>query len=219
MELNKKIINFLGDSITEGEGVNEIAYRYDCIIREQCGLTAANNYGISGTRIAHQMVPSDIPRHDLCFCGRAYEMNKDADIVVVFGGTNDYGHGDAPFGELTDRTPATFCGAVEFLMNLLKALYRDKTIIFMAPARRFGDMQPGVGKARPADAHVLRDYVEVIVKKGAEHNIPVLNLYDNLGINPNNDEDRINYTADGLHLNEAGHKKLAQCLIDFIRKI
>ena len=123
MELNKKTINFLGDSITEGEGVDDIAYRYDCIIKEQCGLIAANNYGISGTRIAHQTVPSDIPRHDLYFCGRAYEMNKDVDIVVVFGGTNDYGHGDAPFGKLTDKTPATFCGAVDFLMRLLKDLY------------------------------------------------------------------------------------------------
>ena len=56
-------------------------------------LKKVNNYGIGGTRIAHQNVPSEKPRYDLCFCGRAYNMERNADIIVVYGGVNDYIHG------------------------------------------------------------------------------------------------------------------------------
>ena len=103
MDLKGKIIDFLGDSITEGVGVQDrINNRFDRVLERNCGLKATYNYGIGGTRLAHQRTPSEKPRHDLCFCGRAYDMNKDADIIVVYGGTNDYGHGDAPFGEYGD---------------------------------------------------------------------------------------------------------------------
>ncbi len=40
-------------------------------------------------------------------------MDNDADIIIVFGGTNDFGNGDAPFGEMSDRTPYTFYGAYQ----------------------------------------------------------------------------------------------------------
>ncbi len=84
------------------------------------GLEATYNHGISGTRLAHQSVPSECPRHDMRLCGRAYDLVKDADVIIVYGGVNDYIHGDAHFGTMKDDTPATFCGAVDFLMRLFK---------------------------------------------------------------------------------------------------
>ena len=71
MELKGKIIDFLGDSITEGVGVTDQNNRYDNVIHRRFELAAHYNYGIGGTRLAHQSVPSEIPRYDLCFCGRA----------------------------------------------------------------------------------------------------------------------------------------------------
>ena len=114
MDLKGKKIAFLGDSITEGVGVENQNLRYDRRMAEKYGIEAVN-FGISGTRLAHQRKASDKPRFDLCFCGRAYDLPKDSDIIVVFGGTNDYGHGDAPFGTDTDTTPDTYCGAVHFI--------------------------------------------------------------------------------------------------------
>lgn len=114
MELKGKTINFLGDSITEGVGVSDINNnRYDNRLKSLLGLKKVNNYGIGGTRIAHQYFPSEKPRYDLCFCGSAYNMDKGADVIVVYGGVNDYIHGDACFGKLKDKTPATFCGVVD----------------------------------------------------------------------------------------------------------
>ncbi len=220
MELKGKKISFLGDSITEGVGVENIAdNRYDNVIKRTCGLCEVCNYGISGTRLAHQSAASEKPRFDLCFCGRAYDLDPESDIIVVFGGTNDYGHGDAPFGEMKDKTPDTFTGAVDFLMTLLKTEYSGKQIVFMTPARRAGDKAVSEHPSKRPDARELYAYVDVIVKKGCEHGIPVLNLYENLGIDPNIDAEMEKYTADGLHFNDLGHSMIAERLIDFLKQI
>ena len=54
MELKNKVINFLGDSITEGVGASSAETRYVDRVAVLAGLARANNYGISGTRIARQ---------------------------------------------------------------------------------------------------------------------------------------------------------------------
>ncbi len=212
MELKGKIINFLGDSITEGRGVG--MDRYDNFAAELYGFTS-NNYGIGGTRLAHQQKPSENPRHDLCFCGRAYNMDKNADIVVVYGGVNDYLHGDAPFGEMSDKTNSTFCGAVEFLMTFLPREYPNAKIIFMTPAQCVyhgkKDTEPSLATGYP-----LLRYVEVILEKGKEHGIPVLDLYHKLPIDPKADADSKAYTIDGLHFNAEGHKLLAKTMGEFL---
>ena len=88
-------VNFSGDSITEGTGVVDVVNcRYDNRLAVMCQLGKVNNYGIGGTRLAHQMRPSEKPRYDLCFCGRAYDMDPTADMVIVYGGVNDYIPGD-----------------------------------------------------------------------------------------------------------------------------
>lgn len=224
MILKGKRVAFLGDSITEGVGVEDIINgRYDNIIKQKCNLKETYNYGIGGTRIAHQTKPSEKPRFDLCFCGRAYNINSDADIIVVYGGVNDYIHGDAPFGSLGDSTPSTFCGGVEFLMNILKELYPNSKIIFMTPARMFhGDIKdefPSPDKNKLSDAKPLLEYVKIIEKTAEKHNIPVLNLYEKLPINPNIAEHKEKYTADGLHFNDEGHKIIADLLIEFIENL
>ena len=138
MELKGKIINFLGDSITEGVGVTDIENcRYDNVIHKKYELAAHYNYGIGGTRLAYQQKPGAKPAHDLYFPGRAYKMFKNPDIVVVYGGVNDYIHGDAYFGTMEDRDATTFCGAVYYLMDILKTEYAGKTIVFMTPAHMF----------------------------------------------------------------------------------
>ena len=50
--------------------------------------------GISGSRFAAQRVPTLFElRADRHFVSRVDELDADSDVIVVFGGTNDYGHG------------------------------------------------------------------------------------------------------------------------------
>lgn len=218
-------VNFLGDSITEGAGVADPAVcRYDNRLGALCGLSAVNNYGIGGTRLAHQIHASEKPRYDLCFCGRAYNMDKDADMVIVFGGVNDYLHGDAPFGNPGDTTPATFCGAVYFLMRLLREIYGSKPILFMTPARCFthreiDDRFPSTHATKLPGGKPLLAYVEIIRETAKQFDIPVLDLYHNLGIDPHDPECYSAYTVDGLHFNDAGHGVIAQVLKSFIEAL
>ena len=217
-------VNFLGDSITEGVGVSDQNNRYDNRIAKILEFSANNNYSISGSRLAHQSYPSEKPRYDLCFCGRAYDMDTTADMVVVYGGVNDYIHGDAPFGEIGDTVPSTFCGGVYFLMNYLRETYKDKPIIFMTPARCFlrnlvDDLIPSVHAAKRVPGKPLINYVDVIIETAKQFDIKVLDLYRNLGVDPHIPEQFQKYTKDGLHFNDEGHALIAQKLEELIVSI
>ncbi len=218
MELQGKTVAFLGDSITEGYGTSGAGARYDTRGSEALGFRPLN-YGIGGTRIAHQHRASEKPRWDLYFCGRAYNLAPEADLILVFGGTNDYGHGDAPFGTLEDTSPDTFCGGVDFLMNLLRELYPQSRLAFLTPIRRQGDEAPAIHPYKQPDARPLWDYAQVILEKGRQYGIPVLDAYHGLNINPNREADYIAYTMDGLHLNDAGHAELARLVEAFLRAL
>ena len=131
-------------------------------------------------------------------------MDTTADMVVVFGGINDYLHGDAPFGEIGDTAPSTFCGGVYFLMRYLWETYAGKTVIFMTPAHCFyrceiDDLMPSAHERKRTGGKPLRAYVDVILQTAKQFEIPVLNLYEDLGIDPHDPKMCMDYTVDGLH--------------------
>ena len=128
----------------------------------------------------------------------------------MYGCTNDYGHGDAPFGTLADTTPATFCGAVRFLMTTLRTEYPTATVAFLAPARRYLDEGVSYQRAGDPEAKPLVVYVDTIKTIAKEFDIPVLDLYRELGIDPNSEAVREQYARDGLHFNDAAHEILAE---------
>ncbi len=224
MELKGKIIDFLGDSITEGVGVvDRENNRFDNIMKRNYGLKAVYNYGIGGSRIAHQSKPSEKPRFDLCFCGRAYDLNPDADIIVVYGGVNDYFHGDAPFGQMGDTTPATFSGAVRFLMDFITTQYPGKQLVFLTPARfDYDGLNGDTPSHRPIklpDAKPIFAYSKIIKDTAALYGIPVFDMFENLGIDPTDPEQKEKYTSDGLHFNDAGHYIIAARLGEFLESL
>lgn len=205
MELTGKKINFLGDSITEGCCATSPSRGYVAVMQEQCGLSAARNYGIGGTRIARQRTPSAEAKFDLDFCMRSSQMDPDADIILVFGGTNDHGHGDAPFGDEADRTPDTFTGACHYLWNSLLANFPNSRTVVLTPLHRVDEDVPKTGSGR-----ILSDYVRVIRTTAAQYGLPVLDLFEESAIRPDIPEIAAALTTDGLHPNDAGHRILAR---------
>ncbi len=79
--------------------------------------------------------------------------------------------------------------------------------------------RPSARPGKRSDARPLRDYVDVIVRKGEKHRIPVLDLFETLGIDPKDEAQKAAFTADGLHFNDAGHAVLAQCLAGFLETL
>lgn len=213
MNLENKVINFLGDSITEGHGTSAPHKKFSALIQKECKLAAANNYGIGGTRIAEQQNPDINCKFDLDFCQRFDKMENNADIVFVFGGTNDFGHGDAPIGEFSDRTPKTFYGALHFLMLGLIKKYPQAVIVFATPLHRDGENN--VRNKRPT----LSVFCDIIKEVAKYYSVPVLDLWSMSGISVNSPTIKENYIPDGLHPNDAGHRILAKRIIGFLQSL
>lgn len=212
MELQGLKINFLGDSITEGHGCSMADACFVSRIASEHGAVT-RNYGIGGTRLAKQRVPSENPKHDLDFPGRIAAMDPDADLVFVFGGTNDFGHGDAPFGTFTDRTADTFCGALHVVCTALLEKYPQATIAVMTPMHRETEASPN------RHGHVLADYVEAIRQTAEYYSLPVLDLWAVSGIQPAVPVMKEMYMPDGLHPNDAGHGLLTRKITQFIKTL
>ena len=208
MELKNKKINFLGDSITEGAGATYPAWCYVEVMKRAFSLAEARNYGIGGTRLAKQRIPSAEPRFDLYFESRVAEMDGDADIVVVFGGTNDHGHGDAPMGADSDRTPDTFIGACHSLYASLLKKYPHSKIVILTPLHRAVETRE--------DDITLKDYVNQIRKIAPQYGFDLLDLYETSAICPTTLSE---LTGDGLHPNDAGHEILAREIGQFLENL
>lgn len=224
MELKGKKIVFFGDSITEGVGVSSAECRYENILSKKCELGEIFVDAIAGSRFAYQHRPNEDARRQLFFCGRAFMLPTDADVVVVYGGVNDYLNGDAPFGEEGDKGFMTFCGATRFLMQTLRQRFGDKPIVFMTPAHcYYKGVRDSEIKSRYPDLadreKPLIDYVDVIKRTAEGFGIYILDLYENLGVDPNIPEHKEKYTVEGLHFNDEGHKVIAERLETFLRSI
>lgn len=215
MKLEGLTFNFLGDSITEGVGTSAPDKRYFELIKVQKGLFAVNGYGISGTRFAKQSVPSLEPSFDKDFVSRVDEM-CDADGVVVFGGTNDYGHGDAPIGTPSDRTSDTFYGACHTLFSKLIEKYPGKPIVIMTPLHRRTEDELIV---KHGVSVTLKTYVDIIREVAEFYSLPVCDMYKNSGLQPKVPLIEEKFIPDGLHPNDAGHIILAERLGNFLANL
>jgi lysophospholipase L1-like esterase len=211
MDIQGKKINFLGDSITEGVGVSKPENKYVEVFKQMYLPAIVRNYGISGTRFARQQKPSKKASYDQDFCSRVEMMDSDADIVVVYGGVNDHGHGDAPFGTFEDRTPDTFLGACHYLMESLLNKYPLATIVFMTPLHCIVEDREG--------KEPYYKYVEAIKQVAAYYAIPVLDLYTVSGIQPKVPVIKETYIPDGVHPNDLGAKRIAERLGEFIKTL
>lgn len=217
MNIKGKKINFMGDSITEGVGTSSPDKVYPYLIAQKTGAIC-RNYGISGTRIAMQTKPSEPPSFDLNFCMRVAEMDSDADIVCIFGGTNDFGHGDAPIGEMSDRTNKTFYGALHTLYSSLIEKYPESKIIIFTPLHREAEDNP-YGTQGTIPYGTLNKYVNIIRQVAEYYSLPILDLYATSGLQPNVPIIKAKYVPDGLHPNDAGQEILADKIISYLNNL
>lgn len=215
MNLNGMKINFLGDSITEGCGTSSITCGFPWLLKEKLKLEEARNYGIGGTRIAPQLACNG-SGEDRNFCDRALEMETDADFVVVFGGTNDYGHGDAPIGNPNDRTLDTFWGSCHVLFDRLCTRFPNAKIVVLTPLHRTDENNPYGDSSKTTPSGTLEEYVEILRSVARRFELPLLDLYNLSAVDTRIKGVIEKYIPDGLHPNDAGHKLLADEIAQFL---
>lgn len=215
MRLKDKKLAFIGDSITEGVGVDDASNLYWKLVADATGARCYG-YGISGTRIAPQQIPSPEAREDAWFGSRINDMIPDADVVVVFGGTNDFGHGDVCFGDVYGRQKNSFCAAFHKLLHDLIVRYPDAQLVVMTPLHRLGEDDLGMNERGIRREYRLEDYVDAMITISGYYGIPVLDLYRISGMQPAVSIVQERYMPDGLHPNDAGHALIAGKIMGFL---
>lgn len=215
MELNGKKVVFLGDSITEGVGASKPENRFTDVFGRLSGAKVYN-YGVGGTRIAPQR-DNRGERWDLDFILRADETEKEADAVVIFGGTNDFGHGDAPIGELGDKTPDTFYGALYVLFGKMIERNPLAQFVVMTPLHRMSEDE--IINERGLPRRKLKEYVDAIKAVAEYYSLPVLDLWAGSGLQPHVGVIREKLMPDGLHPSDLGHARIAERLYGFMKTL
>lgn len=212
MELKGKTINIVGDSITRGAVASCEECKYIHILERFSGATVVE-HAKSGTRIAKQLQPSN-PDYDQDFLGRIDKMNNACDIVIIFGGTNDFGHGDAPLGEMEDDTEYTFYGALKSAIRKVKEKYPNSYFMMITPLHRTCENNPKGEGLKQKESALLSEYVAAIKEVTNIYNIPTLDLFNDKDFKLDNP---FWLSADGVHPNDEGHRLLGEKIYDFLR--
>lgn len=219
MELKNIKINFLGDSITQGVGVSNIENIFSNRIQRETGAVC-RNYGVGGTKIQKMVFQYEDERTNRDFIMRVDDMDPEADVIVVFGGTNDWGEGDAELGCMSDRTPYTFYGACHTLFTKLINKYPNAEIIVITPLHRRRENEPLADGLRHIENNaVLVDYVNILREVAEYYSLPLLDLWSCGRFQPAVEVNKEKYMPDGLHPNDDGHAIIASRIINFIKTL
>ena len=213
MELKGKKVAFLGDSITQGVGASSPDKNY---VSQFATISGAEvfNFGVSATRIARRTIPHEAPSWNDCFLDRAERMTGDYDVIVVFGGTNDYGQQNPnPLGEKESIDEYTFYGALKALIEKLITSHPYATLVFATPLHREKEENQGLPGLK------LKDYVDAIRQVTELYSVPVVDLWSNSGIQAKNHTAMQVFLLDGLHPNDAGHLRVAEKIYAFLKNL
>ena len=230
LPLLEKPLICIGDSMTAGAGTTKAYYKW---LPQLCGFGSGKIYGLGGSSIAPKT--ESIPTWDAgieSFLERYDEMADEAEVVIVFGCTNDWCTGRT-LGTAADTESDTFYGAMDQLCRGLKAKYPDSTIVFFSspqcnyvdrPANDLvGTPWEGNTEGYNRKGHLLIDYAKAMEEVCARHDLPFCSLTEALpwGLaelgNGNGTEGTLG--IDALHPNEQGHLLIAEKMAEFINAL
>jgi lysophospholipase L1-like esterase len=202
-----KVINCLGDSITSDYSTDNSSW---CeMIRQSLPVKAVNNYGIAGTMIA------DNGEREDSFVHRYMDMDKEADVIIVFGGINDFNH-SVKLGQLCSDDIHTFYGALNVMCKDLMKIYPEADIMFVTPMHAFGFKDYPHWNTQNEAGCLLKAYRNAILDTCELYSIPVLDLFLTSGMTPDITESKKLFLPDGLHPGKEGRQRLARKIINYL---
>lgn len=228
--LKGKTVAFIGDSITAAAGITN---PYHKVFADLVGCTNVN-LGMNATTIASN--PTNNTGSNRFITRATSENLSSADMVVIFGGTNDFTYDSKPIGDLfveESQTSVddvgnkklvppsdtdTFAGALHELILQVRTIIGEKPIVLMTPLNR-GDYGTDVRKPSTIDCNkqgnYLKDFVNAIKEIGRFYGIPVFDAGGVMNFDPTL-RTTSSYTSDLLHPNQAGHTRLGTLLYKWV---
>lgn len=197
LNLSSIIVNCLGDSITYGyisSGVRaNPTWPQGLSVNLGCNV---NNYGVSATSICSGSSQS--------FVDRLNAMSESfIDMLIIAGGTNDYGDGRAfTIGSINDTPQAgtNFIAAFKYLIEQAINKYPSAIISVITPSRRSNESANAKGISLPM-------IVDAEIQVANYYGCPVYDMYHHGTLNPSISIHRTTFTSDGLHPNQAGYNR------------
>ena len=212
--------SILGDSLTD-KNVNKdiITRHYTDYLYENCPfIENIQNLGYGGSCIAG--MPDKPGKISPSFIERCNQISDEANLIIIFGGTNDYGIGSStlpnPLGTYGDESPETFYGGLKTLIDEIETAHTEAKIIFVTPIFRRDQELSGLVNENMY-GFGLGDYAAAIKKTCEKRGISCIDAFNELTeINAFTYE---NYELDGLHLNDDGNVLLGQFLAKKLAEI
>ena len=202
----------IGDSITRGSHIDDngewaVAQpNYSKILQTLLGANELLCLGVNGVSIsATSHTNPQTALSKLC------EKAVDGDIVVVAGGTNDFGT-SVEVGNENDREDISTYGALHILFTRLKALNPKAEIYAVLPIPRRNE------NVKNERGYILDDYRAAIKTVAKRFNVAVIDG-KRLPINPEDETNRQAYIRDGLHPNTKCHAIYGKFIYNEIMRI
>lgn len=225
-EGGKKItVNILGDSISADTAKNELSQKYHGVWASKFNMDV-NNWSRGGSAVTGdykaegKLLETYVPRMERMIEGNstaqeAVTSENKPDILIVWGGTNDY-NGHWTIGNPGDDNRSTFCGAIYEIITMARDNYPDAKLVFFTPIKRC-DYTPAEGWDNSGKRrYELDEYVNAMLETCEYYGVPCLDFYNNerlefIGL-------RSLYITDGVHLSAAGHKIFADVAVEEMEK-
>ena len=214
-----KKIACLGDSITEGAQAG--GWQWHRYIDSWCKSNGINsivtNLGVGGTSVCTSSYVSDRLKP---FVNRLDTIPADADVVVIFGGTNDWGN-SAILGNISDTGTSSFYGAYKYILEWLAINRPNAKVMTMTPLKRYyrGNGTTWVNAQTTPNnrGNILPDYVRAVKEVSEMYAIPCVDLHNESGLNPVLESVRNRFIGDGLHPTAEGNKKMYPVILNKMR--
>lgn len=195
-------ITFLGDSITYGQGGDKNQYNnfvsYVDYVRDILGCKTTN--------LSSPGAPIGSYGGYESMVYRANDIPGDTDIIVVFGGINDFFYEKDVFGD-DSYEEGTFTGDARKMCEEIREQFPDEPVYMIL-------IYPGIYETLYcSDSYLpINGYLQVERSLAKEYNFNVIDLYSN-GLLDSNDYSVANvYFNDDVHPNNSGYLWLGRCL-------
>ncbi len=210
-------IAILGDSITEASNLSDedkAKYSYPVKLQEILGCKEVYNLGIGGSTI------SRVGGKSMSMVERKFDFPKDADIIIVFGGSNDclfenkWEYGELEYEHRMHED--TFCGDLDDMCWGIRYEYREQNedsyvkMLFVNPPSTI--LNDGVYAIDPGNMVKQEEFAKAINQIAQEYDFEVIDLFNNNLFNSHDKDVNANWITDGIHPNAEGYQMIAEHL-------
>lgn len=146
----------------------------------------------------------------------------DADLIIVMGGTNDWGQSVA-IGTINDMDNTTFMGALKIIIQKISTRYPTARLLLVCPPYAENPSRVETGTWTDAihnlNGDTMVDYGNAIENIGKLYGIPFANICAEAGWNTYNIRSFMNSDTDLIHPSQLGGNRIASVLVGKINSL